>query len=129
MNYRSIFILNAFVAVLLGLGFLIVPGVALTQFGVDEYAATKFVGQFFGVVMFTIGLLIWFAKDVTEEATQKNLGMALLAGAVLGLIVTVLGTANGAMRTNAWMAMLVYLLFALAYAYLLFLKPRQLSHQ
>lgn len=125
MSYRIIFILNALVAVLLGLGFLVAPETALAQFGVDRYAATKLIGQFFGAAMLTVGLLLWFAKDVTDEAVQKNLGMALLAGAVLGLIVSIMGTASGTMRTNGWIAMVIYILFALGYAYLVFLRPKQ----
>ena len=37
MNYRITFMINALIAVLLGLGFLILPGRILDQFGVDEY--------------------------------------------------------------------------------------------
>jgi hypothetical protein len=124
MNYRILFLLNAFVAVVLGSGFLIVPGMVLGQFGVDEYAATKLVSQFFGTALIAIGLLLWFAKDVNEASLQKGMGIASLVGAVAGLAMSVIGISSGILRSNGWMAIIVYVLIGLGYAYLLFLKPR-----
>ena len=127
MNYRILFLINAFIAVLLGLGFLIVPDRILSQFGVDEYAATKLLSQFFGTAMLGLGLLLWFAKDVNDATLQKGMGIALLVGAAAGLVITVLGATSGVLRANWWIAMVVYAILGFAYAYLVFLKPRQLS--
>jgi hypothetical protein len=127
MNYRLMFLINAFIAVLLGLGFLIVPDRILGQFGVDGYAATRLLSQFFGTAMLGLGLLLWFAKDVTDANLQKGMGIALLIGAAAGLFITVMGTTNGILRANWWMALIVYTILGLAYGYLLFQKPKQLS--
>ncbi len=125
MGYRTIFLLNSFVAFLLGLAFLIVPSMAIHQFGVDSYTSTRMIAQFFGTAMLTLGLLLWFAKDVTGDAVQRHMGIALLVVSLAGALVTVLGTASGALRANAWMAIVVYVLFGLGYAYLVFLKKPQ----
>jgi hypothetical protein len=127
MNYRIMFLINAFIAVLLGLGFLAVPDRVLDQFGMDGYAATKLISQFFGTAMLGLGLLLWFAKDVTETNLQKGMGIALLVGAVAGLAITVLGATSGVLRTNWWMAIVIYALFGAAYTYLVFLKPNPLG--
>jgi hypothetical protein len=127
MNYRIMFMVNAFIAALLGLGFLAVPGRILGQFGVDEYAATKLVLQFFGTAMLGLGLLLWFAKDVAEVNLQKGMGIALLVGALAGLIITVMGTTGGVLRENWWIAMVVYAILGAAYAYLLVQKPKKLT--
>lgn len=124
MNYRILFLINAFIAVLLGLGFLAVPSMVLDQFGVDEYASTKLISQFFGVAMLALGLLLWFAKDVTETNLQKGMGVALLIGAVAGLVISLMGTFSGILRSNGWAAAVIYVLFGLAYAFLVFAKPK-----
>lgn len=124
MNFRIMFLINALIVALLGLGFLFVPERILGQFDVDMYAATKLAAQFFGTVLLTLGLLLWFAKDVSEENLQKGMAIALMVGAAAGLIVTAVGATSNILRSNAWIAMLVYLLFGLAYAYLVFMKPR-----
>ena len=127
MNYRIVFLINAFIAVLLGLGFLAVPDRILGQFGVDGYAATKLIAQFFGTAMLGLGLVLWFAKDVTDVNLQKWMGIALLVGAVAGLLITVMGTVSGVLRENWWMALVVYAILGAAYGYLLFPKPNRVS--
>jgi hypothetical protein len=127
MGYRTLFLLNAFVAFLLGLAFLVVPALAISQFGVDSYTSTRMIAQFFGTAMLTLGLLLWFAKDVTNDTVQKRMGIALLVGSLAGALVTVLGTVSGTLRANAWMAIVVYVLFGLGYAYLIFLRKPQAS--
>lgn len=124
MNYRILFLINALIAVLLGLAFVAIPNRVLDQFGMDGYAATKLAAQFVGVVVLALGLLLWFAKDVTEQNLQKGMAIALLVSAVAGLFITLVGINARVLRSNGWIAMLVSVLFGLAYSYLLFLKPK-----
>lgn len=124
MNYRTLLFLNSLVAFLFGAAFLIVPTMAIDQFGVDNYASTKMLAQFFGTAMIALGLILWFAKDVTDESVQRGFGISLLLGALAGLVVTIIGTVGGTLRTNGWILMIVYLLFGLGFAYLVFLRPR-----
>lgn len=124
MTYRILFVLNAIVTFLFGAAFLAVSSIALKQFGVDDYASTRLMTQFFGTAMLALGLALWFAKDIGQEAVQRGIGIALLIGAVAGLIVTIIGTTSGTLREFGWAAMLIYVLFGLGYAYLIFMRPR-----
>ena len=124
MNYRMMLILNAFVAVLLGAAFLFVPGGVLNLFGTETFVATLLMSRFFGTAMLALGLLLWFAKDITEQAARTGIGIALMVGAAAGLVVTLAGTfaSNAVIRSNGWIVMLIYILFGLGYAYLVFAK-------
>ena len=124
MSYKVVFVINALVALVFGVAFLVVPTMALKQFGVDEYASTKLVLQFFGTGLLTIGLLAWFAKNVTDASIQKGMGVAMLIGSLAGLVMSVIGVATGAVRTLGWLAIIIYAVFVLGYGFLLFLKPR-----
>ncbi len=124
MTYRILFVLNAIVAFLFGVAFLFVSSMALKQFGVDDYASTKMMAQFYGTAMVALGLVLWFAKDIADEAVSRGLGISLLIGALAGLTITIMGTVNGTLRSFGWVAMLIYVLFGLGYAYLIFLRPR-----
>lgn len=124
MSYRTLFIINSFVAFLIGAAFLFVPAFAIKEFGVDNYASTRMLAQFFGTAMFALGLLLWFAKDSTELGVQKGMGIALLIGDIAGFVVAVLATVGGTLRVNAWMIIVLYALFGLGFGYLVFLKPR-----
>jgi hypothetical protein len=124
MNYRIMFALNSFVAFLFGLGFLFLPSRALGLLGTETFVSTVLVARLFGTAMLGIGLVLWFAKDVSDVSVQKGMGIALLVSAVTGLVVTLLGTfaSHAVIRTNGWAVILVYLIFGLGYGYLLFLK-------
>lgn len=126
MSYRILFVLNAIVAVLIGLAFVFVPTLALKQLGVELYASTRLTAQFFGTAMLALGLVLWFAKDVADANLQKGMGIALLLGAFAGLVIAVIGVspASGVLRSNGWIIILAYVLFALGYGFLVFMKPR-----
>jgi hypothetical protein len=124
MSYKLMFVLNAVVVVVAGLIFLIIPETALSQLGTSErYVSTILSVRFVGVAMITIGALLWFVKDIADAAIQKNLGFALLASTILGLILIIIGSLS-VIRSNSWILVLVYVLFALGYGFLLFLKPK-----
>ena len=122
MTYRILFVLNAIVTFLFGVAFLAVSSIALKQFGVDDYASTKLMTQFFGTAMLALGLALWFAKDIAEATVQRGIGIALLIGALAGLVVTIIGITSGTLREFGWVAMTIYVLFGLGYAYLIFLR-------
>lgn len=126
MTYRILFVLNAIVAFLVGAAFLFVPERALGLFGTTEkYASTLLLARFFGTAMLALGLLLWFAKDAVE-GVQRGMGIALIVGAIAGLIVTLIGTlsSSAVIRSNGWIAMLIYFLAGLGFAYQVFLRPR-----
>ena len=126
MSYRLLLVVNALVVFALGLGLLVVPSMVLVQFGTETRVAELFLARVIGVALVSAGLFLWFAKDAAEESVLKNLGMAGLVGSGLALIVTVLGMspASGVIRTNGWIAIVVEVLFAAGYAFMLFLQPR-----
>jgi hypothetical protein len=126
MNYKILFILNALVAVVVGLGFLFKPDFALPVLGVTEqYAATVWASRFFGSAMLALGLVLWFAKD-SDERVQKGMSWGLLASALVGLVLTLLASfsGNAVLRQNTWILIVLYVLFGLGYAFVLFFKPK-----
>lgn len=125
MNYRTMFVVNAIMALLFGLGFLFVPTRVLSLFGTETFVSTVWIARLFGTAMLGLGLVLWFAKDVRDANLQKGMGIALLVCAIAGLAVAGLGTltSHAVLRTYGWVVMLVYLIFGLGYGYLVFLKP------
>jgi hypothetical protein len=120
------FILNALVLLAVGLGFLFVPDMVLAQFGTEAYASTVFVSRFFGLTLATLGLMLWFAGDVTDATIQKRMAVTIFVASVAGLILSLVGISglSGVLRTNGWMPLVLFVLGVLGYGFLLFLKPR-----
>ncbi len=126
MSLKVLFVLNALVAILLGLGFLIKPDLVLPFLGITEqYASTVWAARFFGAAMFSLGLVLWFAKDA-DERVHKGTAWSLLISTLVGLVVTITASvaSNAILRKNSWIPILVYVLFGLGYAVLLFMKPK-----
>jgi hypothetical protein len=123
MSYKIMFALNAIVVFALGLILVVAPKTGLSQFNMDLQKTEAFVSQALGAALTSLGLALWFAKEV-EGSTQRNLGIAALAGVVIGLIVTIIGTASGIIRVNGWIPIVVEALFGLGYGFVIFLQPR-----
>jgi hypothetical protein len=126
MSYKVLFVLNALVAVVVGLGFLIKPDVALPLLGVTEqYASTLWASRYFGSAMLALGLVLWFAKEA-DTSVQKGMGWGLFISTLVGLVVTLAATFadNAVLRQNAWIPVVIYVLFGFGYAFMIFLQPR-----
>jgi len=126
MGYKVLFMLNALVALVVGVGFLIKPDLALPFLGITEqYAATVWTARYFGSAMIGLGLVLWFAQSA-DEKIQKGMGWGLFACSLIGLILTAFATfaGNAVIRQNVWIPLGAYALFALGYALMLFMKPK-----
>ena len=126
MSYKVLFVLNALVAVVAGLGFLFKPDFALPLLGVTEqYASTMWASRFFGSAMLALGLALWFAKDA-DERVQKGTSWGMLASALVGLVLTLMASfsGNAVLRQNTWILIVLYVLFGVGYAFVLFFKPK-----
>ncbi len=124
MTYRFMFIVNAVVLAVFGGVLLAMPEFTLTQFQAETYVATLYAARFLGGALLTGGLLLWFLQDVPVKK-QKGAGFLLLAASVGGFVLSLLGmTSIGVLRANGWILLVVFGVFALVYAYLLFLQPK-----
>ena len=73
------------------------------------------------LIVNAIGLVAWFSRNVEDSKAQRSISLAFLICYVIGTIVSVLGTISGTMRIGCAVVVL-YLLFALGYAYILLFK-------
>jgi hypothetical protein len=117
MSYKVLFVLNAFVAVVLGAAFLFVPDRMLGFFETDTY-----VYGVAGTVLWhgndALGLVVWFAD---ARIRSKGMGWALFISAILDWL-NVLGIfLQAALFVNGWITVVIYVLFA-RHALILFLQ-------
>lgn len=121
MSYHLMFIVNAFVLAASGGALLIAPEAVLSQFQSEIYVATLYAARFMGGSLLVGGLLLWFLQDIPQKK-QKLASFFLLAASIGGFVLSLFGmTSIGVLRANGWILLVVFGLFALIYAYLLFL--------
>ena len=124
MGYKILFLLNALVVFALGAALLFVPEMVLGQFQTQLRVTEVVQARYLGAALFTLGLMLWFVKDVSDERLQKNFSAVGLIGSVLAVIVTIIGITKGVLSINNWIPIVVEVVFGLGYAFILFLKPR-----
>jgi len=124
MGYKILFLLNALVVFALGAALLFVPEMALGQFQTQLRVPEVVQARYLGAALLTLGLMLWFIKDVSDERLQKNFSVVGLVGAILAVIVTIIGITKDVLSINSWIPVVVEVVFALGYAFMLFLKPK-----
>ena len=124
MGYKILFLLNALVVFALGAALLVVPEMVLGQFQTQMRVTEVVQARYLGAALFTLGLLLWFVKDGSDERLQRNFSAVGLIGSILAVIVTILGITKGVLRINSWIPIVVEVVFGLGYAFMLFLKPK-----
>ena len=123
MKLSNLLIINAIVALVYGIGELLIPATMFSLYGVTQSPSAILMAQYFGLSLIAIGLLAWFARNVADSEAQRAIILALLISDVIGVIVSGLGTVSGTMSAVGWSAVGIYLLLALGYAYFQFMKP------
>lgn len=123
MKLSNLLVINAIIALVYGIAFVLVPATVLSIYGMTPNPGMSLAGQFFGVALIGIGLVTWFARNVADSAAQRAIILGLLISDAVGVIVAVLGTLSSVMNTVGWSAVGIYLLLALGYAYFQFMKP------
>lgn len=124
MGYKVLFVLNALVVVVLGAGLIFVPEMVLGQFQTQLRVPEVVQARYLGAALLTLGLMFWFAKDVSDERLQRNFSAVGLIGSILAVVVTIIGITKGVLSINSWIPVVVETVFGLGYAFILFLKPR-----
>ena len=126
MNYRLMLTINAVAIALFGAGFLILPDFVIGQFAGEKYVILNYVARFFGAAMLLAAWFLWMLKDMANAKLQRTIAIVFLGYSVVGFAAIIMGmTAIGVIRTNGWVLLVIYGLFALVYGYMLFLQPKE----
>lgn len=120
MNIRTFLIITAVVALVYGLGLLLMPVFMASTYGLGTSASEILLARFFGVELLIVGLIGWLAKDLPFSSLRPIITASLI-GDIVGAIVALMGTLSGVMNTVGWSAFGIYLLIGLGFAYFQFM--------
>ncbi len=123
MRLRTLMLVGMVVAFLFALGLLLGPAIILKFFGLTGSATEVVLAQLIGAGLIGVGILSWFAKDSAEpQGTVLSLFIASAVAFVITLLAILAKTLKGG---NAWIVAILFLLFAIGYAYFQFIGPRE----
>jgi hypothetical protein len=127
MRLRSLLIIGMILAFLFGLALLLGPAIILKFFGLPGTAAEALLGQLLGAGLIGVGVVSWFARDYADAAAIQGTVLGLFIAAAIAFIVSLLAVLGKTVVRggNAWIAVILFLVFAAGFAYFQFFGPRE----
>ena len=122
MRLKAVLILNAIFSLLNAIGALFLPAKILSIYGVAQGASVELMAQYAAIGSVVIALIAFYASKIENSEAKKAIILALFVSGVIGVILSVLGTANNIMKSSGWSLAFVYLFFTVVYGYFLFIK-------
>ena len=122
MKFRTFLMIAAVVAILYALALLLVPGAMDTSYGTGPSAGEMLTDRMFGSALLGWGIIFWLSRDFTG-ANARPVIIGSLVGEAVFFVVALVGTLTGVMNATGWTAVVIGLVFTLAFAYFLFVAP------
>jgi hypothetical protein len=122
MRLSNLLVVSAVIAAIFGVGLVITTGPLLAIYGITLDKAGTVVAQLFGAVLLGFAVLDWFARNVIDPEARRAVVVGNLTGNAVGFVVILLGQLAGIANALGWSNVAIYLLLALAWAYVLFIQ-------
>ena len=124
MKLNYLFIFNAIATIMFGIGSVLMPQTLVTIFGSTLNPAGVLMMQYGGAWLVGLGLLAWFARNVTDSQARKSIILAFLICYSIAFIVALLAQLNAVLNAFGWGTVILNLVLALGYGYFQFAKPK-----
>jgi hypothetical protein len=86
MSLNMFLMISALVALLFGLGFVLVPGVMFSIYGVASSPASVLGFRLFGSALIAVGVMTWLVKDSTDWLAIRALLLSVAIGNAIGFL-------------------------------------------
>ncbi len=124
MKLSGLFALSGVLGVLFGLEFLLIPEMALQQYGIPTEPHNLMQGRYFGSMLLAYGLIFWLLRSTRDDATRRALLLVGVVGNLIALILSVWSRLNALQGMLAWLSVAIYVVLFLGSLYFLF-RPGQ----
>ena len=118
MKISTLMMIAALIALIFGLGFILVPVQAINLYGNTLEGVGVFVARYFGASLLGLAFLAWLNRNEPSKGVQTG----FFAAMVLGLAVSVYDAIAGTHNALVWLNVVIYLLLALGFGYFSFMK-------
>jgi hypothetical protein len=110
------------IGVVFGLEFLLIPELALSQYGVPTEAHHLMQARYFGSTLLAFGLLLWLGRRSVDPIARRAMLVAAIVGNGSGLLLSLWSRSAGLQNLLAWLSVGLYGALALGALYFL-LRP------
>ena len=122
MKIKTMMVINAVIAVLFGIAFVLIPSRFLLLYGNSVDAPMRYIGQLFGAALIAFAILTWTARKSSDNEARKAIVLSLFIGHGIGFVVALIGQLGGVVNSLGWSTVAVYFLISLGFGYFNFTK-------
>jgi hypothetical protein len=115
MKLRTLFIANAVIQFLFGVGFMLTPVIVLGLFSAHTDATGNMLTRVAGGVIISLAIISWLGKDVDSAAAQDAMVWGFVFAHLQAGIFTLLSILNGTFNALAWSAVVMDAFFVVAF--------------
>jgi hypothetical protein len=123
MKLGNLFAVNAVIAGIFGLAFVIAPARVLAQYGLTVDAGFGLVAQLFGAALVGYAILTWGVRNAGDSDARRAIVFTLFVSDGVAFVIALMGQLKGLVNSLGWSTVAIYLLLALGFAYFHFSKP------
>ena len=122
MKLGNLLAVNAVIATLFGIAFVVAPIGVLAMYGVTVTPGYAVVARLFGAALVGYGVLTWRVRGAAPSDALRAIVFSLFVAEVLGFIVALHGQLGGEVNALGWSTVVIYGLLAAGFAYFAFKK-------
>jgi hypothetical protein len=115
MKLNTLLTINAILATLHGLGFILAPSLLLSIYQIPSSPGALLTGQLFGGQLLGLGVLTWTARQADESRPNMPVIWAGLVSNPVGAVLCLWGIQQGSMGVTGWLGVAIYAGLALGY--------------
>ena len=123
MNIKILMIVNAILAFVFGVAFVLFPAQLITMYGVSADEPVKYLGQLFGAALIGFAILTWIARNAGASDARKAIVSALFIAELLGFIISLIAQLGNVVNQLGWSTVVLYLVLTSWWGYFQFSKP------
>jgi len=126
MKLNTLLVINAILAVVFGLAFVLAPTATGTLYGVGvtpQDPVSKYLAQLLGAAFIGVVVVTWMARKAAASDALRAIVLAYFISNSIAFIVALIAQLAGVVNALGWFSVAIYLLLALGYAYFHFVKP------
>jgi uncharacterized protein involved in cysteine biosynthesis len=124
VKLSALLVVNALVATVFGVGFVVAPGQVTSFYSREVTPQLEYVSQLLGAAFLAFAALTWMVRNAPESEVRRAILLALFIGNGIGFVISLIGQLGGVVNALGWSTVAIYLLLALGFGYFCFAQPR-----
>jgi hypothetical protein len=126
MKLRHLFTINFFFAVFFGVSCSLFPRWVFQLYGLAPNDAAIWTTRLVGGSILGFATLMWFGRKAASIDARRAIALALLIQDIIGCVASIEIQLTGSVNAFGWCSLALYGLLALAYAFFLFVRPKDI---